>query len=211
MTQEMIYFDHNATTPLDGRVLAEMMPYLTQLYGNASSTHELGKASRIAEIKAREQVGELINSNPEDIYFTAGATESINIAIRGGISLSGHPAPHIITLETEHPAVLDTCRFLERSGVEVSYLPVSGDGVLDLSQLRATFRAGTYLVCVMWANNETGVIQPVAEIAEIAHEHGALFMSDATSFYGNYPSSLFFYLEIDSLLGYLLSLQILSA
>ncbi|MDN3586098.1 cysteine desulfurase family protein [Pedobacter aquatilis] len=182
--QETIYFDNNATTPLDGRVLAEMMPYLTGLYGNAASTHILGRKSRRAEEKAREQVGELLNSNPEDIYFTAGATESINIALRGSLSRSAHPAPHIITVETEHPAVMDTCRFLERSGVEVSYLPVDGNGLIELAQLKGHFRAGTYMVCVMWANNETGVIQPIAEIAAIAHEHGAIFMTDATQAVG---------------------------
>lgn len=187
MQGNIIYLDNNSTTPLDPRVLDAMMPYFTDLYGNAASAHLMGKKVKIAVDKAREAVGDLINSNPEDIIFTAGATEAINLAIRGAVKLSPAKVPHIITLKTEHPAVLDTCKELETIGVEVTYLDVERDGLVDLTLLRKAIKEETILVCVMLVNNETGVIQQVKEIAEIAHDHNALFLSDATQAMGKLP------------------------
>ncbi|RZK60454.1 MAG: cysteine desulfurase [Pedobacter sp.] len=184
MQSGIIYLDNNSTTPLDPRVLEAMMPYFTDFYGNASSAHLLGKRSKIAVENAREAVGDLINSNPEDIIFTAGATESINLAIRGVVKSSSFKVPHVITVKTEHPAVLDTCKDLESIGVEITYLDVEYDGLVNLSLLKESIRDNTILVCVMLVNNETGVIQQVKQIAEIAHEAGALFLSDATQAVG---------------------------
>ncbi len=184
MKENIIYFDNNATTPLDERVLSSMMPYFTEFYGNSSSMHMLGRKSQIAVDRARIQVGDLINSNPEDVFFTAGATEAINLALRGVVTTSGSKSPNIITVSTEHPAVLDTCTFLESTGVEITYLSVDRNGLIDLSELESALNDDTILVSVMWANNETGVIQPIRHIAELAHRYGSLFMSDATQAIG---------------------------
>ncbi len=186
MTNKYIYLDNNATTPLDPRVLEVMMPYLTDLYGNASSSHLMGKRVKQAVDKARGQVGDLIDANPEDIVFTAGATEAINLAIRGVVRQSGSEPTHIITVATEHPAVLDTCRYLETTGVQVTYLGVNREGYIDLQELEDAFQENTLLVCVMAVNNETGVIQDIGRIKEITHVHGALFMTDATQALGKY-------------------------
>lgn len=188
MTNKYIYLNNNATTPLDPRVLEAMMPYMTDLYGNASSSHLMGKRIKQAVDKAREQVGELINANPENIIFTSGATEAINMAIRGVIAQCGIDNPHIITISTEHPAVLDTCQYLESRGVEVTYLPVDDDGLINLSlnTLEASYQDNTVLVCAMGINNETGVLQPFGRMASSAHERGVLLMCDATQFIGRY-------------------------
>lgn len=187
MHSNIIYLDNNSTTPMDSRVLDVMIPYFTDFYGNASSAHLMGKKVKIAVDKAREAVGDLIDSNPEDIIFTAGATEALNLAIRGAVKLSTEKVPHIITLKTEHPAVLDTCKELETMGVEVTYLEVERDGLVNLQLLKKSVKKQTILVCVMLVNNETGVIQPIKEIAEIAHDHNALFLSDATQAMGKLP------------------------
>lgn len=186
MNQDFIYLDNNATTPLDPRVLEAMMPYLTDLYGNASSSHQMGRKIKSAIDRAKEEMGDLINSNPEDIIYTAGATEAINIALRGLPHKKQKHQQHIITVSTEHPAVLDTCKYLESTGTEVTYLKVDRDGLIDLEELQAAFNENTVLVSVMTANNETGVIQPFVKVAEIAHEHGALFMTDATQAVGKH-------------------------
>lgn len=183
MKNNFIYLDNNATTPLDPRVFGVMVPYMVDMYGNASSSHRMGKQLKKIVDDARGQIGDLIDADAEDIYFTAGATEAINIALQGLPSRSAKPT-HIITVATEHPAVLDTCRYLETIGVEVTYLSVNSEGLIELDELRASFKDNTVLVCVMRVNNETGVMQDTQRIADIAHEHGALFMCDGTQSVG---------------------------
>lgn len=183
MQNNFIYLDNNATTPLDPRVLDEMMPYLTDMFGNASSSHSMGKHLDRIVTKNRMRIGDLIDVNEEDIYFTAGATEAINIALQG-ISSKVNSNKHIIAVQTEHPAILDTCRYLEQTGVEVTYLSVDKEGLIDFEELRTAFKENTVLVSVMHVNNETGVIQDIERIADMAHERGALFMSDGTQSVG---------------------------
>jgi cysteine desulfurase len=175
-----IYLDNNATTPIDKRVLDAMLPFLTNNFANASSTHFFGIAANEAVKNARTQVADLIRAEDNELIFTCGSTESINLALKGVAENYSAKGKHIITVSTEHYAVLDTCKHLESRGYEVSYLPVSKDGLIDLNDLKNSLRADTILVCVMYVNNETGVIQPIKEIASLAHETGALFMSDAT-------------------------------
>jgi cysteine desulfurase len=173
----LIYLDNNATTRVDERVLQAMLPYFTMDYANANSSHLAGLTANEAVELAREQVAGLIAANSKEITFTSGATEAINLAIKG---LINNAKKHIVTVVTEHKAVLDSCGFMEQNGFEVTYLTVNQDGLLDLEMLDAAIRPDTILVCVMLANNETGVIQPVKNISEIAHAKGALFMTDAT-------------------------------
>jgi cysteine desulfurase len=176
----LIYMDNNATTQVDKRVLEVMLPYLTNNFANASSTHYFGIAANEAVKNARTQVADLIGADDSEIIFTSGSTESINLALKGVAENYSAKGKHIITVSTEHNAVLDTCKHLESRGYEVSYLPVTKDGLIDLNDLKNSLRADTILVCAMYVNNETGVIQPIKEIASLAHETGALFMSDAT-------------------------------
>lgn len=176
----IIYLDNAATTPLDPRVLEAMMPYLTNAYANAASNHSFGVEVNQAVKKAREHVANLIGSETTEIVFTSGATEAINLALKGLVEQYGHERNHIVTVVTEHPAVLDTCRYLETKGVEVSYLPVQADGLLDLKEVEEAVRPDTLAVCVMLVNNEIGVIQPIKEIAQLAHNNGAFMMTDAT-------------------------------
>jgi cysteine desulfurase len=178
--KEIIYFDNNATTPIDNRVLEAMLPFLTDNFANASSTHHFGITANEAVKKARVQVADLIGAEENEIIFTSGSTEAINIALKGVAENYSAKGKHIITVSTEHYAVLDTCKHLESIGYEVSYLPVCKKGLIDLSELKNFLRADTILVCVMYVNNETGVIQQIKEIASFAHEAGALFMTDAT-------------------------------
>jgi cysteine desulfurase len=175
-----IYLDYNSTTPVDHRVLDAMLPFLKENFANPSSTHNFGL--QIAqEIKnARQQVADFINAEPTEITFTSGATEAINLAIKGIAENNTHNGKHIVTVTTEHKAVLDTCKELERRGFEVSYLDVLSTGLIDLEQLKELIRPDTCLVCVMYVNNETGIIQPLKDIATIAHDAGALVMTDAT-------------------------------
>ncbi len=183
-----IYLDNNATTPLDPRVLEAMMPYLTNNFGNAASrSHSFGWAAEEAVDYAREQIANLIGANPKEIIFTSGATESDNLALKGVFEMYGQKGKHIITLNTEHKAVLDACKHLEKLGAEVTYLSVGENGLLDLADLEAAMRPDTILVSVMYGNNEIGVVQPVREISAIAHKHGALFMTDATQAVGKIP------------------------
>ncbi|WP_395051475.1 cysteine desulfurase family protein [Flavobacterium sp.] len=190
MDNEIIYLDNNSTTPLDKRVLDAMLPYFIDDFGNPSSTHNFGKKSSKAVNAAKKNISTLINSNIEEITFTSGATESINIALKG---LALHPnniKKHIVTVKTEHKAVLDTCKYLQTVGFEIDYLPVNNDGLIDLKQLENTIRKDTLLVCIMWVNNETGVIQPINEISELAHNAGSLFMTDATQAVGKIPTDV---------------------
>ncbi|HYG15747.1 MAG TPA: IscS subfamily cysteine desulfurase [Bacteroidia bacterium] len=183
-----IYLDNNATTPVDERVLQTMIPYFTQNFGNAASrNHPFGWTAEEAVDYAREQVAKIINASEKEIIFTSGATESNNLAIKGVFEMYAEKGKHIITLTTEHKAVLDTCKHLEKLGAEITYLPVQEDGLLNLEDLEKAMRPDTILVSVMYANNEIGVIQPIREIAAIAKKHGALFHTDATQAVGKIP------------------------
>jgi cysteine desulfurase len=161
-------------------VLAAMLPFLTENFANPSSTHHFGISANQAVKNARTQVAELISAEENEIIFTSGSTEAINIALKGVAENYSAKGKHIVTVSTEHYAVLDTCKHLESKGYEVTYLPVNKVGLIDLAELKKSLRADTVLVCVMYVNNETGVIQPVKKIASLAHEVGALFMTDAT-------------------------------
>jgi cysteine desulfurase len=183
-----IYLDHNATTPMDPRVLEAMIPYFTENFGNAASrNHSFGWHAEEAVDYAREQVAQLINADPKEIIFTSGATEGDNLAIKGVYEMYASKGNHIITCTTEHKAVLDTCKHLEKLGAEVTYLEVQPDGLVDLKQLEAAIRPTTILVAIMYANNEIGVIQPIKEISAIAKKHGALVFTDAVQAVGKIP------------------------
>jgi len=175
-----LYFDNNATTPCDPRVVEAMVPYLFEHFGNpASRSHAYGWAAKEAVEIAREQVAELIGASPKEIVFTSGATESNNLAIKGVARYNAKKGKHIITVATEHKAILDSCHALEREGFEVTYLGVDAEGLISLDELRAAIRPDTTLVSVMFANNEIGVVQPIAEIGAICRESGVLFHCDA--------------------------------
>lgn len=183
-----IYMDNHATTPLDPRVLDEMLPYLREAFGNAASrSHSFGWAAGKAVDKAREQVANLIGGTADEIVFTSGATESDNLAIKGVADANRNRGRHIVTAVTEHKAVLDSCKRLEQYGFEVTYLPVQRDGLIDLDQLRRAFRDDTILVTIMAANNETGVLQPLAEIGKLCRERDATFHTDAAQGAGKIP------------------------
>ncbi len=188
----MIYLDNNATTRIDPRVLDAMMPFLTDNFANAASTHPFGVGASEAVKRARQQLATLLNCDAHELVFTSGATEAINLAIKGVAERDSSGRKHIVTVQTEHKAVLDVCAYLERRGYEVTYLPVEPAtspraGLLDLNTLRDAIRPDTLLVSVMWANNETGVIQPIREISQLAHAAGALMMTDATQAVGKLP------------------------
>ncbi len=183
-----IYMDNHATTPLDPRVLEAMMPYLTTKFGNAASrNHSFGWEAERAVDAAREQVANLIGATAKEIIFTSGATESDNLAIKGIAEMYRERGNHIITQATEHKAVLDTCKRLEKQGYRVTYLPVKADGIVDLEDLRRAIDDKTILVTIMAANNEIGVLQPVREIGRICHERGVLFHTDAVQSVGKVP------------------------
>ena len=183
-----IYLDHNATTPMDPRVLEAMIPYFVENFGNAASrNHSFGWQAEEAVDYAREQVAQLIGADPKEIIFTSGATEGNNLGIKGVYEMYASKGNHIITCTTEHKAVLDTCKHLEKLGAEVTYLEVQPDGLIDLKQLEAAMKPTTILVAIMYANNEIGVIQPVKEIGAIAKKHGALFFTDAVQAVGKIP------------------------
>lgn len=183
-----IYLDYNATTPVDPAVAEAMWPYLAQHFGNPSSTHAYGQFAHTAIIQARRQVSDLLECAPEEIIFTGGGSEGDNLAIRGLALALRERGRHIITQATEHPAVLNTCRALERlHGFQVTYLPVDENGQVSLSELAGAMRDETTLVTIMHANNETGTLQLLAEIARIAHRRGALVHSDAAQSVGKIP------------------------
>ncbi|MDQ7039397.1 MAG: cysteine desulfurase family protein [Rhodothermus sp.] len=183
-----IYLDYNATTPVDARVLERMLPYFTERFGNpASKGHTLGLEAEAAVEVAREQVAALLSAEPESLIFTSGATEALNLAIKGVAEASRHRGQHIVTVQTEHAAVLEACRALERRGWQVTYLPVDAQGQLDPEALEAALTPRTILVAVMWANNETGVIHPIQEIARRTQAHGVPLLVDATQAVGKIP------------------------
>ena len=186
-----IYMDHHATTPVDLRVLEAMLPYFTEVYGNAASIdHEYGYQAKLAVDKAREQVASVINAKAEEIVFTSGATEADNLAIIGVAEQYENKGKHIITCITEHKAVLDTCHYLEKRGWQVTYLPVDSQGLVLLDDVRKSITSETVLISIMAANNEIGVLAPIAEIGKIAHEHGVLFHTDATQAVGYIPTDV---------------------
>ncbi len=185
--KQVIYLDNNASTPLDKKVLEAMLPYFSDVFSNANSTHLLGIKANDAVKVAREQVSELIGADTNEIVFTSGATESINLAIKGVAENYISKGKHIVTVATEHGAVLDTCRYLESKGFDITYLSVDNYGLIDLNELRNVLRDDTILVSVMYVNNETGVIQPINEIADITHGTNAVFMSDCTQAVGKIP------------------------
>ncbi|MDQ2721371.1 MAG: IscS subfamily cysteine desulfurase [Bacteroidota bacterium] len=183
-----VYLDNNATTPMDPRVLEQMIPYFLDHFGNAASrSHSFGWAAEEAVNYAREQVAQLIGAEPKEIIFTSGATEADNLALKGVFEMYATKGNHIITIKTEHKAVLDTCRHIEKLGGVVTYLDVKEDGLIDLKELENAIQAKTIMVCVMYANNEIGVIQPIKEISTIAKKNGVLFFTDATQAVGKIP------------------------
>jgi cysteine desulfurase len=183
-----IYLDNHATTQMDPRVLDAMLPYFTKYFGNAASrNHEFGWVAEQAVDKARKQIADLIGASAREIIFTSGATESDNLAIKGVAEMYAEKGNHIITAATEHKAVLDTCKKLEKNGYRVSYLPVKGDGLIDLDMFREAITDKTILVTIMYANNEIGVLQPVAEIGKICREKGVLFHTDGVQAIGKVP------------------------
>ncbi len=183
-----VYLDNNATTPMDPRVLEEMLPYFLNKFGNAASrTHAFGWEAEEAVEIARENIADLIGANPKEIVFTSGATEANNLAIKGVFENNFLERNHIITVETEHKAVLDTCRHIEKLGGNITYLPVDSNGLINLSDLENAITDQTVLIAVMYANNETGAIQPIPEISVIAKKYGILFFTDATQAVGKIP------------------------
>ena len=184
-----IYLDHNATTPVDPAVLETMLPYFSSDFGNASSIHTFGQRGRAAVETAREQVATLLDAQPQEIVFTSGGTESDNQAVFGVVraQLARRAKAHVITTAIEHEAVLNTCQELEKQGVALTYLQVSGQGLIDLEALSKAIRPETTLITVMHANNEIGVVQPLAEIGQIAAEHDIYFHTDAVQSAGKIP------------------------
>ncbi len=183
-----IYMDNHATTQLDPRVFDAMKPFFLEAFGNAASrNHEFGWKAEEGVDNARKQIAELIGATPKEIVFTSGATESNNLALKGIAEMYSERGNHIITQATEHKAVLDTCKRLEKEGVRVTYLPVQTNGLIDLDQLRDAITDKTILISIMYANNEIGVVQPMAEIGKIAKERGVLFHSDAVQAVGKIP------------------------
>jgi cysteine desulfurase len=183
-----IYLDNNATTPMDPRVLDAMTPYFLEHFGNAASrNHPFGWEAEEAVDYAREQVAKLIGADPKEIIFTSGATEGDNLAIKGVYEMYASKGNHIITATTEHKAVLDTCKHIEKIGGEVTYLQVNREGLIDLKELEAAIKPTTILIAIMYANNEIGTIQPVKEISALAKKHGVLFFTDGTQAVGKIP------------------------
>ena len=183
-----IYMDNHATTPMDPRVLEEMLPFFMEKFGNAASrNHSFGWAAEEGVETARERIAKLVGATTKEIIFTSGATESDNLAIKGIAEMYREKGNHIITAVTEHKAVLDTCKRLEKYGYRVTYLPVQKDGLIDLDDLKRAMDDKTILVTIMYANNEIGVVQPVVEIGKMCHERGVIFHTDATQAVGKVP------------------------
>ena len=189
--KQPIYLDYSATTPVDPRVAAKMIPFLTENFGNAASrSHSYGWTSEAAVENARSEVAKLVNCDAKEIVWTSGATESINLALKGAANFYQTKGKHVITIKTEHKATLDTVRELERQGFEATYLDVKTDGLIDMAAFKAALRADTILVSVMMVNNEIGVIQPIAEIGEICRERGIIFHVDSAQATGKVPIDL---------------------
>ena len=182
-----IYLDYNATTPIDKEVAQAMQPYLADYFGNPSSSHSFGIETKKAVENARKQVATLINCKPNEIIFTSGGSESNNYAIKGIAYAYENRGNHIITSSIEHPAVVEVCKYLERKGFNITYIPVDEHGVIDLNKLEKAITKQTILITVMHANNEIGTIQPISEIAKIAKKHSIYFHTDAAQSTGKYP------------------------
>src|SRR6195256_3501844 len=183
-----IYMDNHATTPVDPRVFEAMRPYLTNIFGNsASRNHSFGWEAEEATEKARKQVASLIGATSKEIVFTSGATESNNLALKGVAEMYAEKGNHIITAATEHKGILDTCKRLEKEGVRVTYLPLQADGLIDLDMLKESITDKTILISIMYANNEIGVLQPIAEIGKLAKSKGVLFHTDGVQAVGKVP------------------------
>ena len=188
MVKLPIYLDNNATTPMDPRVLEAMLPYFTEKFGNAASrNHPFGWVAEEAVDYAREQISKLIGCTEKEIIFTSGATESNNLALKGVYEMYQSKGNHIITLTTEHKAILDTCHHLEKQGAEITYLDVQADGMVDLAKLEAAITPKTILISIMYGNNEIGVVQEVKKISALARKHNVLFHTDATQAVGKIP------------------------
>ena len=181
----MIYFDNAATTKLDDEVLKEMMPYLTNMYGNASAIYELGRESRKAVEDAREKVAKVLNCEVGEVYFTSCGSESDNTAIKGIARANKEKGNHIITSKIEHPAVIETCEQLKKEGFEITYIGVDEKGVVDLEEIKRAIKPTTILISIMFANNEIGTVEPIKEIGKIAKEHEIVFHTDAVQAAGN--------------------------
>ena len=185
--RKIIYLDNAATTRTSPKVVEEMLPFFSEYYGNPSSVYEFSNASKKAVAQARQVIADSLGAKPQEIYFTAGGSESDNWAIKAAAEVYQEKGRHIITSKIEHHAVLHTCRYLESRGFSVTYLDVDEQGVVKLEELKKAIRPDTILISIMFANNEIGTIQPVKEIAEIAREHGILFHTDAVQAYGHVP------------------------
>ncbi|MGE5228833.1 MAG: cysteine desulfurase family protein [Deltaproteobacteria bacterium] len=184
----MIYLDYNASTPIAPEVREAMLPYLVQHYGNPSSAHWAGTPAARAVARARAQVAALLGCSPREVVFTSGGTEANNTALKGVVEASGLERPHIVTTAVEHPAVVEPCRYLERHGVDVTFVGVDGAGMVDPDDIAAAIRPETVLVSVMHANNEVGTIQPIAEVARVTREAGVLLHSDGAQSVGKIPT-----------------------
>lgn len=186
----MIYLDYNATTPIDAQVSEAMLPFINQHFGNPSSGHEYGRIAKAAVEQARGQVADLLNAEPDEIYFTSGGSESNNTAIKGVAWRQRDKGNHIITSTIEHPAVLNVCEWLSHQGFEITYLPVDSLGQVHPADLESAITDRTILVTIMHANNETGTIQPIRELAAVSHRHGVLFHTDAAQSVGKIPTDV---------------------
>lgn len=187
MTDTITYLDYNATTPVDERVITLVNEYFSNFYGNASSLYSFGNNSRKSIDKAKISIGNLLNVEAESIHFTSGATESINLALKGLALHPNNTKKHIITCTTEHNAVLETCNYLENIGFKIDYLPVDQQGMIDLDLLKSTINEDTLLICLMWVNNETGVVHPIEKIGKIAKQSEVYFVCDGTQGVGKLP------------------------
>src|SRR6476619_2426907 len=188
MVKLPIYMDNHATTPMDPRVFEAIRPYFVEVFGNAASrNHSFGWQAEEAVEKSRKQVAELIGANSKEVVFTSGATESNNLALKGVAEMYAEKGNHIITAATEHKAILDTCKRLEKNGARVTYMPVQKDGLVDLEELKRAIDDKTILVTIMAANNEIGVLQPWREIGKICHEKNVIFHTDAVQAVGKIP------------------------
>ncbi len=187
---KQIYFDHNSTTPLDPRVLDAMLPYLRETYGNASSVHSIGQSARAGLEQSREKLATLLGCRPDELYFTSGATESNNIAIKGVAEALAHKGRHVVTTKTEHQAVLEPCKYLEKHDCVVTYLDVDSQGYVSIDQLLSAIRPDTTLVSIIMANNETGTLQDIVSLANAARERNVYFHTDAVQAVGKMPVDL---------------------
>lgn len=187
MTDTITYLDYNATTPVDERVITLVNEYFSNFYGNASSLYSFGNNSRKSIDKAKISIGNLLNVEAESIHFTSGATESINLALKGLALHPNNTKKHIITCTTEHNVVLETCNYLENIGFKIDYLPVDQQGMIDLDLLKSTINEDTLLICLMWVNNETGVVHPIEKIGKIAKQSEVYFVCDGTQGVGKLP------------------------